>query len=224
MFMNILIVEDDKKIANYSKQGFEEENFIVDVAYNGEDGLSLLQKNTYDAIILDWMLPGIDGIEVCKQARELGLTTPIIMLTAKVFIEDRVLGLNSGADDYIPKPFYFEELLARVNALMRRASYSSDPNIKIADLIIDMHKREVTRAGKLIELTPKEYGILELLVKNRGKVVKLKTITEQLWENEDDISSNIINVYMHHLRHKIDSNCEVKLIKTIRKLGFRIDS
>ncbi len=222
--MNILIIEDDKKIANYSKEGFEEEGFIADIAYNGEDGLALLEKNTYDTVILDWMLPGIDGIEVCKRVRALGLTTPIIMLTAKVFIEDKILGLNSGADDYISKPFYFEELLARVNALMRRASYATNPNIKIADLVIDMHKREVVRAGNAIDLTPKEYAILELLAKNRGKVVKLKAITEKLWDNEDDINSNIINVYMHHLRHKIDSGYNQKLIKTVRKLGFKIDS
>ncbi len=222
--MNILIVEDDKKIANYSKEGFEEEDFVVDLAYNGEDGLSLVETNTYDVIILDWMLPGIDGIEVCKKIRESGFTTPIIMLTAKTFIEDKVLGLNSGADDYIPKPFYFEELLARVNALIRRASYQSSPDIVIADLLINMSKREVSRAGKVIELTPKEYGILELLVQNRGKVVKLKTIVDTLWANDDDISSNIINVYMHHLRHKVDSEHKQKLIKTVRKHGFRIDS
>ena len=222
--MNILIVEDDKKIANYSKEGFEEENFVVDLAYSGEDGLDLIKINTYDAIILDWMLPGIDGIEVCKKIREQGLTTPVLMLTAKVFIEDRVLGLNSGADDYIPKPFYFEELLARVNALMRRASYKSSPNIKIADLMLDTHKREVIRAGKQIELTPKEYSILELLVKNRGKVVRLRTIMNRLWDSDDDVNSNIINVYMHHLRHKIDSEYEHKLITTVRKHGFRIDS
>lgn len=222
--MNILIVEDDKKIANYSKEGFEEEHFVVDLAYNGEDGLSLVETNTYDVIILDWMLPGIDGIEVCKKIRELGLTTPIIMLTAKTFIEDKVLGLNSGADDYIPKPFYFEELLARVNALLRRASYRNSPDIQIADLLINMSKREVSRAGKVIELTPKEYGILELLAQNRGKIVKLKTIVDKLWANDDDISSNIINVYMHHLRHKVDSEYEQKLIKTVRKHGFRIDS
>ncbi len=221
--MNILIVEDDKKIANYSKEGFEEEDFVVDLAYNGEDGLDLIKSNTYDAIILDWMLPGIDGIEVCKKIREQGLTTPIIMLTAKVFIEDRVLGLNSGADDYIPKPFYFEELLARVNALMRRASYKKSSNIKIDDLVIDTYKREVARAGKHIELTPKEYSILELLVKNRGKVVRLRTIINRLWEKDDDISSNIINVYMHHLRHKIDSEHDRKLITTVRKHGFRIE-
>ena len=222
--MNILIVEDDKKIANYSKEGFEEEHFVVDLAYNGEDGLSLVETNTYDVIILDWMLPGIDGIEVCKKIRESGLTTPIIMLTAKTFIEDKVLGLNSGADDYIPKPFYFEELLARVNALLRRASYRNSPDIQIADLLINMSKREVSRAGKVIELTPKEYGILELLAQNRGKIVKLKTIVDKLWTNDDDISSNIINVYMHHLRHKVDSEYEQKLIKTVRKHGFRIDS
>jgi DNA-binding response OmpR family regulator len=221
--MNILIIEDDKKIAHYSKEGFEEESFVVDLAYSGEDGLDLIRSKTYDAIILDWMLPGIDGVEVCKKIRKLGLTTPIILVTAKIFIEDKVLGLNSGADDYISKPFYFEELLARVNALFRRSSYSANPNINIDDLVVNIHKREVTRAGHIIELTPKEYSILELLVKNRGKVVKLSTIIEELWENDDDISSNIINVYMHHLRHKIDNDYEKKLIKTIRNHGFRIE-
>jgi DNA-binding response OmpR family regulator len=220
--MNILIIEDDKKIANYSKEGFEEENFTVDIAYNGEDGLSAIKTNTYDAIILDWMLPGIDGIEVCKRIRELGLTTPVIMLTAKVFVEDKVNGLNNGADDYMSKPFYFEELLARVNALIRRTTYEASPNIKMADLIVDFHKREVTRAGEKIDLTPKEYSILELLVKHRGQTVKIKTIVDELWKN-DDISSNVLNVYMHHLRHKIDSLHDVKLIKTVRKLGYKID-
>jgi len=220
--MNILIIEDDKKIANYSKEGFEEENFTVDIAYNGEDGLSAIKTNTYDAIILDWMLPGIDGIEVCKHIRELGLTTPVIMLTAKVFVEDKVNGLNSGADDYMSKPFYFEELLARVNALIRRTTYEANPNIKMADLIVDFHKREVTRAGEKIDLTPKEYSILELLVKHRGQTVKIKTIVDELWK-DDDISSNVLNVYMHHLRHKIDSPHNIKLIKTVRKLGYKID-
>ena len=222
--MNILIIEDDKKIANYTKEGFEEEDFVVNLAYSGEDGLKLLKTNTYDALVLDWMLPGIDGIEVCKKIRESGSTIPIIMLTAKVFIEDKVLGLNSGADDYIPKPFHFEELLARVKALIRRASYKNNPHIQIADLTLDIHKREVSRGGKYIDLTPKEYGILELLVKNRGKIVKIKTIINELWENDSDISSNIINVYMHHLRHKIDNDYDLKLITTVRKHGFRIDS
>jgi len=220
--MNILIIEDDKKIANYSKEGFEEENFTVDIAYNGEDGLIAIKSNTYDAIILDWMLPGIDGVEVCKRIRKLGLTTPVIMLTAKVFIEDKVHGLNNGADDYMSKPFYFEELLARVNALIRRTTYEANPNIKIADLIVDFHKREVIRAGEKIELTPKEYSILELLLKHRGTTVRIKTIVNELWK-DDDISSNILNVYMHHLRHKIDNFHDVKLIKTVRKLGYKID-
>jgi DNA-binding response OmpR family regulator len=222
--MNILIVEDDKKIANYSKEGFAEEGFSVDLAYSGEEGLALLKTHTYDALILDWMLPGIDGVEVCKKIRESGSTVPIIMLTAKIFIEDRVVGLESGADDYMPKPFYFEELLARVKALIRRAAYQSDPHIYVGDLELDIHKREVHRAGKIISLTPKEYAILELLVKNRGKIVKLRTIVAELWENDDDISSNVINVYMHHLRHKIDNDYEVKLITTIRKHGFRLDA
>ncbi len=221
--MNILIVEDDKKIAHYSKEGFEEEQFTVDLAFSGEEGLSLLETHTYDAVILDWMLPGIDGVDVCKRIRGSGSTVPIIMLTAKVFVEDRVLGLNSGADDYIPKPFYFEELLARVKALIRRTTYKNDPYIHIADLSLNTHKREVTRNKKHIALTPKEYAILELLVRHRGKIVRIKTLIRELWENDNDISSNIINVYMHHLRHKIDHDHEKKLITTVRKHGFRID-
>jgi DNA-binding response OmpR family regulator len=221
--MNILIVEDDKKIANYSKEGFEEEDFIVDIALSGEDALSLIKSNTYNAIILDWMLPGIDGLEVCKKIREMGYTTPIVMLTAKTFIDNKIEGLNSGADDYITKPFYFEELLARVNALIRRSSYKSDPDIHIADLIINTKDRKVSRGDKNIDLTPREYDILKLLADNRGRIVKTKTIIDNLWKNEGEINSNIINVYMHHLRHKIDDGFKKKLITTVRKHGFRIE-
>ncbi len=222
--MNILIIEDDKKIANYSKEGFEEEGFVVDLAYSGEDGLELIEKNSYDTVVLDWMLPGIDGIEVCKKIRESGITTPIVMVTAKIDLEHKVHGLNIGADDYIPKPFYFEELLARVNALIRRTSYKNDEIIKIDNLTIDIQKREVLRENKKIELTIKEYDILELLIKNRGHIVKIKTIVDEVWESDEAISSNIINVYMHHLRQKIDEGHDLKLIKTIRKHGFRIDT
>jgi len=222
--MNILIIEDDKKIANYSREGFEEEGFVVDLAYNGEDGLDLVEKNSYDTIVLDWMLPGINGIEVCQKIREVGITTPIIMATAKIDLEHKIQGLNIGADDYIPKPFYFEELLARVNALIRRSSYKNDVIIKIDNLAVDIHKREVSRDGKKIELTIKEYDILELLIRNRGHIVKIKTIVDEVWENDDAISSSIINVYMHHLRQKIDEGNDLKLIKTIRKHGFKIDT
>jgi len=163
--VNILIVEDDKKIANYSKQGFEEEGFLVDVTYSGEDGLKMVEKNSYDTIVLDWMLPGISGIEVCKKIREYKIITPVIMLTAKTDISDKVLGLNSGADDYVLKPFSFEELLARVNALSRRAAYKKIDNIRIDDLEVDIQKREVFRSKKKINLTAKEYEIFELLIK-----------------------------------------------------------
>lgn len=222
--MNILIVEDDKKIANYSKQGFEEEGFLVDVTYSGEDGLKMVEKNSYDTIVLDWMLPGISGIEVCKKIREYKIITPVIMLTAKTDISDKVLGLNSGADDYVLKPFSFEELLARVNALSRRAAYKKIDNIRIDDLEVDIQKREVFRSKKKINLTAKEYEIFELLIKNRGHIVKIKNIINVLWENDNDISSNVVNVYMHHLRHKIDESHKKKLIKTIRKHGFKIDT
>jgi len=222
--VNILIVEDDKKIANYSKQGFEEEGFLVDITYSGEDGLEMVEKNSYDTIILDWMLPGISGIEVCKKIREYKIITPVIMLTAKTDISDKVLGLNSGADDYVLKPFSFEELLARVNALSRRAAYKKTDIIRIDDLEVDTQKREVFRKKKKINLTAKEYEIFELLIKNRGHIVKIKNIINVLWENNNDISSNVVNVYMHHLRHKIDESHKKKLIKTIRKHGFKIDT
>lgn len=221
--MNILIVEDDTKIANYAKEGFEEENFSVDLAKSGEDGLRLIEKKSYDIIILDWMLPGIDGIDVCKKIREFGLTTPILMLTAKVYIEDKIFGLESGADDYVLKPFYFEEVLARVYALVRRASYKSNNIIKLDNLTLNTSSREVFRDKKKIDLTSKEYDILELLIRNRGQIVKIKTIVEDIWDNDSSITSNIINVYMHHLRRKIDDGYDEKLIKTIRKRGFKID-
>jgi DNA-binding response OmpR family regulator len=159
------------------------------------------------------MLPGISGIEVCKKIREYKIITPIIMLTAKTDISDKVLGLNSGADDYVPKPFSFEELLARVNALSRRAAYRKTDIIQIDDLEVDIQKREVFRKNKKINLTAKEYEIFELLIKNRGHLVKIKNIINVLWENDNDISSNVVNVYMHHLRHKIDESHKKSLLK-----------
>ena len=222
--MSLLIIEDDKKIADYTKLSLLEEGFSVDIAYTGEDGLELVYQNRYDAIILDWMLPGIDGLEVCQTIRAKSIITPIIMLTAKVFVEDRVKSLNSGADDYIAKPFYFEELLARINAQIRRMAYTNNPIIDIDSLTINMQKREVFRENKLIELTSKEYEILELLVVNRGHVVNNKTIMEEVWKDENDINHNLINVYMHHLRYKIDKKNQKPLITTIRKHGFKLDA
>jgi len=222
--MSLLIIEDDKKIADYTKLSLLEEGFSVDIAYTGEDGLELVYQNRYDAIILDWMLPGIDGLEVCQTIRAKSIITPIIMLTAKVFVEDRVKSLNSGADDYIAKPFYFEELLARINAQIRRMAYTNNPIIDIDSLKINMQKREVFRENKLIELTNKEYEILELLVLNRGHIVNNKTIMEKVWKDENDINHNLINVYMHHLRYKIDKKNQKPLITTIRKHGFKLDA
>lgn len=201
-----------------------EEGFNVDVAYTGEEGLELIEQNRYDAIILDWMLPGIDGLEVCQTIRTKSILTPIIMLTAKVFVEDRVKSLNSGADDYIAKPFYFEELLARINAQIRRMAYTHNPIIDIDTLTINMQKREVFREKKLIDLTNKEYEIIELLVLNRGHIVNNKTIMQKIWKEEDDVNHNLINVYMHHLRYKIDKKNQKPLITTIRKHGFRLEN
>ncbi len=220
--MKILIVEDDRQIASYLRKGLEEESFIVDVAYDGTKGLSLIREKVYDVIILDWMLPKLSGIDICTITKKNDINTPILILSAKSSIQDKVDGLNCGADDYLSKPFSFDELIARVNALIRRRNLQKDTILRVADLSFNIYKREVLRDGKIINLTTKEYDFLELLMKNRGHVVSTKKITSSLWGSET-ISSNIIKVLMHHLRNKIDEGYSKTLIKTIRKIGYKID-
>ncbi len=220
--MNILIVEDDTQIASYLQKGLEEESFIVDVARDGIEGLAFIRDKIFDIIILDWMLPKLSGIDVCMIAKKNEIHTPILMLSAKSNIQDKVEGLNSGADDYLSKPFSFDELIARINALMRRKKLQKDTILKAADLSFNIYKREVLRNGKIINLTIKEYEFLELLMKNKGHVVSTKKITSKLWGDET-ISSNIIKVLMHHIRNKIDEGYSKKLIKTVRKIGYKID-
>jgi DNA-binding response OmpR family regulator len=220
--MNILVVEDDKQIASYLKKGLEEESFVVDVAYDGTEGLSLIRENFFDIIILDWMLPNLSGIDVCIITKKNDINTPILMLSAKSNIQDKVEGLNAGADDYLSKPFSFDELLARINALLRRNKLQEDTVLKVADLSFDIYTKEVSRGGRIISLTTKEYEFLELLMKNKGHVVSTKKITSNLWGDEE-ISSNIIKVIIHHLRSKLDDGFSIKLIKTIRKIGYKID-
>jgi DNA-binding response OmpR family regulator len=220
--MNILIVEDDTQIASYLKKGLEEESFTVDVAYSGVDGLACIRAKDYEVIILDWMLPKLSGIDICTIARKNGINTPILILSAKSNIQNRVEGLDCGADDYLPKPFSFDELLARINALMRRKKLQKDTVLRVADLTFNVSKREVVRAEKSIVLTIKEYELLEILMRNKGHVVSIKKIIFGLWA-EEKISSNIITVLIHHLRNKIDDTYTRKLIKTVRKLGYKID-
>ncbi len=220
--MNILLVEDDQQITSYLKKGLEEEHFSVEVAYDGQEGLSCVREKSYDVIILDWMLPKLSGLDICTIARNNNINTPILILSAKSDIEDKVEGLNCGADDYLSKPFAFDELVARINALLRRKKIQKDTTLEVGDLIFNISTRETKRDNEIIPLTVKEYELLELLMKNRGHIVSAKKIVAYLWGDEV-ISSNIITVLIHHLRSKIDDNHSLKLIKTIRKLGYKID-
>lgn len=220
--MNILLVEDDQQITSYLKKGLEEEHFCVEVAYDGQEGLSCVREKSYDVIILDWMLPKLSGLDICTIARNNNINTPILILSAKSDIEDKVEGLNCGADDYLSKPFAFDELVARINALLRRKKIQKDTTLEVGDLIFNISTRETKRANEIIPLTVKEYELLELLMKNRGHIVSAKKIVAHLWGDEV-ISSNIITVLIHHLRSKIDDKHALKLIKTVRKLGYKID-
>ncbi len=221
--MKILLVEDERKVANLIKKGFEEEGLIVDIAEDGEIALQKVSADGYDLIILDIMLPGKDGIEVLKEMRARGIMKPIMMLTAKDTTTDKVLGLDAGADDYITKPFVFEELLARVRALLRRghAIEKAQP-IQIHDLVIDPVTRKVTRAGKEIELTTKEYGLLEYMARNKNRILTRTMIAENVWDYQFDSLTNIIDVYINYLRKKVDKDHQKKLIHTVRGVGYMI--
>jgi len=217
--MKILLVEDDEGIADFLKKGLREESYSIDYASNGSEALYLVQINRYDLMILDIMLPQYDGFEVCKILRNRGIDTPIIMLTAKDAISDKVTGLNYGADDYMSKPFAFEELLARIKVQLRRKTVTNNV-IVIEDLQIDTNQRKVLRANRLIPLTAKEYALLEFLARNRGSTLSETVINENLSDMNSISMSNIINVYIYRLRNKIDKNFDKKLIHTIRGRGY----
>ncbi|WP_375725078.1 response regulator transcription factor [Arcobacter sp. KX21116] len=221
--MKILIIEDDVKIVNFLKKGLEEESYSIDYSHNGEEGLYLASVNSYDLILLDIMLPLLNGIEVCKKLRASNINTPVIMLTAKDSIEDTIKGLDIGANDYLPKPFSFSELLARIRVQLR-AKDSNQTILKIADLELDLLAKTAKRADKDITLTAKEFSLLEYLIKNQNKVLS-ETVLGSMLNNMDESNiSNIVNVYIYRLRNKIDKPYEKKLIKTIRGLGFKIDA
>ncbi|MCP4216051.1 MAG: response regulator transcription factor [bacterium] len=218
--MRILLVEDDKRIANFVQKGLKEEQYAVDTVHNGEDGRFWAEVNEYDLIILDLMLPKKNGLQVCRELRDKNINTPIMMLTARDTVEDKILGLDSGADDYLCKPFSFDELLARCRALLRRTQNYKTQTLTAADLEIDTTTRTVRRAGKDITLSGKEYALLEYLMRNKGIVLSETKIVEHVWDMNYDPMTNVVNVYMHHLRKKIDSGFDKKLLHTIRNSGY----
>jgi len=218
--MRILVVEDEAKIAQFIKRGLKEEGYAVDVAGDGEEGHFLLSSNEYDIIILDIMLPKMDGLDLCQTLRKEGNQTPIIMLTAKDTVKDKVKGLDSGADDYLSKPFSFEELLARVRVLLRKKDSRVQTQLKVNDLTLDLLTHKVTRGTKEIDLTVKEYALLEYLMRNAGNIVTRTMISEHVWDINFDTFTNVIDVYINYLRNKIDNGFEQKMIHTVRGKGY----
>ncbi|HDJ28377.1 MAG TPA: response regulator transcription factor [Proteobacteria bacterium] len=218
--MKILVIEDEKKVANFLQKGLKEEQFVVDVAYDGLDGEYLATTNDYDLILLDIMLPGKDGIEILKTLRQRQINIPVIMLTAKEMVEDKVEGFNAGCDDYISKPFSFEELLVRIRAVLRRGSGALSNVLTFADLTLDLISHKVIRDGREIELTAKEYTLLEYLVRNPNRVLTRTMIAEHVWDYNYDSFTNVIDVYINYLRNKVDRGFATKLIHTVRGVGY----
>jgi heavy metal response regulator len=218
--VRILVVEDHEKVAQFIVKGLREERFAVDLARTGTEGLSMARVGEYDAIVLDVMLPGKNGFEVVAELRAAGVSVPVLMLTAKARVEDRVQGLDAGADDYLVKPFAFAELLARVRALIRRRERDLPAPMTVADLALDPVSHEVTRAGRRMDLTSKEYSVLEFLMRNRGRVVTRTSMIEHVWDMHFDSDTNLVDVYIRHLRAKLDDPFPVKLIHTVRGVGY----
>jgi len=220
--MAILIIEDEKKLVDILKRGLKNERYSVDVSYDGKDGLEKATKNDYSLIILDLMLPKKDGLEVCKELREREIHTPIIMLTARASAEDRVIGLDAGADDYLIKPFSINELFARIRTVLRRRK-KTDPDIsKIDNLIMDKKNHEVTRGGEVVKLTPKEYKLLDILISNQGEAINRRKLIDYAWGPSFKETNHELNVHMRYLRRKIDGGKNKPLIHTIRGVGFTL--
>jgi two-component system, OmpR family, copper resistance phosphate regulon response regulator CusR len=222
--MRILVVEDEPTAATVLAKGLREHAYAVDVAADGESALQQVGANDYDLLILDIMLPVMNGLDVCRQLRADGTAVPVLMLTARGGLDERVEGLDAGADDYLPKPYHFRELLARVRALLRRGPALASAVLTVEDLIIDTRARRVERAGRPIQLTTKEYTLLEYLVKRQGEIVGRADIAEHVWDDSFDPMSNLIEVYIQRLRRKIDDDFAIKLIQTRRGAGYTIDA
>lgn len=222
--MRILVTEDEHRIANAIKKGLMQEGYAVDVTYNGEDGFDLASTEDYDLLILDIMLPGLDGISICKELRKNQIHTPILILTARGQIQDKVDGLDSGADDFLTKPFAFEELLARIRALTRRPKISLNTILKVQDLTLDPKQYEVMRGGKSIQLSSKEFSLLKYLMRNANKILTKDQIMAHVWDYNADILPNTVEVYIRNLRNKIDLPYKNKtpLIKTVRGFGYKL--
>lgn len=221
--MRILIVEDEEKLARYLKKGLEESSYVVDLALNGMDGLYLATHEAYDLIILDIMLPEHDGVTILKDVRSAEIHTPVIFLTAKDSTEDKVAGLDIGADDYIVKPFSFHELLARVRVCLRRGSHKTSLQLKVADLTLDPITRKVFRGRKKIDISPIEFSLLEYLMHNAGQVVTRTMISEHVWDSNFESFSNVVDVHINKLRNKIDKGFDMKLIHTKRGAGYVLE-
>jgi len=219
--MRILLVEDDLNITSFILKGLKEAGFAVDHAANGEDGLDLVLNEPYDAAIIDIMLPKLDGLTLIEELRRKKINTPVIILSAKRSVDDRIKGLQTGGDDYLTKPFSFSELLARVEALIRRATRTTEPSrLHVGDLSIDLLTREIERAGKKIDLQPREFALLEYLMRNVGRVVSKTMILEHVWDYNFDPQTNVVDVLVCRLRNKVDRDFDVKMIHTIRGVGY----
>jgi DNA-binding response OmpR family regulator len=224
--MHILVVEDERRLAYLLRRVLLEERHTVDLAHDGNTGLDLALSDTYDVVILDIMLPGMDGVEVCRQMRAERIMSPVLMLTARGSVEDRVTGLNVGADDYLTKPFAMEELLARINALLRRRDqrFDENPRLSVGDLSLDLVGHEARRDGRVIELTAKEFALLEYLMRHPGRVLTRTQIVDAVWRYDMEALSNVVDIYIHYLRDKVDLGYSHPLIKTVRGVGYKIEA
>ena len=218
--MRLLVVEDEKKVSSFISKGLKEEGYAVDVAFDGQTGLQMAMDKVHDLIVLDIHLPGMDGMSVLHELRKGRVSTPVLLLTVRANIEDKVLGLDAGADDYLTKPFAFQELVARIRALLRRKTEAELPVLQFADLTLDPARRVVLRGVKKIDLTAKEYALLYYFMRNPGLVLTRTMISDHVWDYNFDSMTNIIDVYVNYLRRKIDSDREHKLIHTVRGVGY----
>jgi two-component system OmpR family response regulator len=220
--MKILVIEDEKKIASFIRKGLEAQGFVVDVSHHGDEGFTAVTTRPYDAVVLDIMLPGRDGLSILRNLRERKMAVPVILLTARSELNERLEGLNLGADDYLTKPFYIEELIARLHVVTRRASGASQSLLAVADLTVNLLTREVTRAGRRIDLTAREFELLEHFARSPGRVLTRSQICERVWNYDFDPGTNLVEVYIQRLRKKVEGEGEVKLIETIRGVGYRM--